>query len=99
MPFWRHTDLIEELYTHFSKNYTTQEDFIVLVDEILESKTTIKKYKKHYESLSAVDKIEINEAIEKLELRVVACENEIDAMVYKLYELSDEEIGIVEGLK
>ncbi len=97
MPFWRHTDLIEELYTHFSNNYTTQEAFIVLVDEILESKNRIKKYKKHYESLSAVDKIEINEAIEKLELRVVACENEIDAMVYKLYGLSDEEIGIVEG--
>ncbi len=95
-PFWRQIDLIEELYTHFAKNHTTQEDFIVLVDAILESKSTIKKYKKHFESLNAVDKIEIKEAIEKLENIIATAEITIDKMVYKLYGLSDEEIGIVE---
>lgn len=71
--------------------------FINLVDEILNAKETLKKYKKHFDKLSANDKIEIIEEQEKLEARVVECENEIDAMVYALYGLSDDEIGVVEG--
>lgn len=74
-----------------------QQPFIKLVDEILEAKEKIKKYKKHFDALNAVDKIEITEEIEKLELRVTECEREIDNMVYKLYELTDEEIKVVEG--
>ncbi len=73
--------------------------FINLVDEILNAKETLKKYKKHFDSLNAIDKIEIKEATEKLEARVVECEKEIDAMVYVLYGLSADEIGIVEGRK
>lgn len=75
-----------------------QQPFIKLVDEILNSKETIKKYKKHYEKLNAIEKIEISEAIEKLELNVTQYEKEIDEMVYLLYGLNDEEIGIVEGI-
>jgi hypothetical protein len=70
--------------------------FINLVDEILSAKKNLKKYKKHFDSLNAIDKIEIKEATEKLEARVVECENEIDVMVYALYGLSADEIGIVE---
>ncbi|KIM02928.1 MAG: hypothetical protein KU29_13395 [Sulfurovum sp. FS06-10] len=75
-----------------------QQPFIKLVDEILNSKETIKKYKKHYEKLNAIEKIEISEAIEKLELNVTQYEKEIDAMVYALYGLSADEIAIVEGV-
>lgn len=71
--------------------------FINLVDEILSAKETLKKYKKHFDKLSANDKIEIIEESEKLEARVVECEKEIDTMVYELYGLSEDEIGIVEG--
>jgi len=95
--FWRHASLIRKLYTHFSKNTLTQDDFIVLVDEILSAKETLKKYKKHFDSLNAIDKIEIKEATEKLEARVVECEKEIDTMVYALYGLSADEIEILEG--
>jgi len=74
-----------------------QQPFIELVDEIMNSKESIKKYQKHYESMNAMEKIEIKEAIEKLENRVSECEKSIDSMVYELYGLSDDEIGIVEG--
>lgn len=73
--------------------------FINLVDEILSAKETLKKYKKHFDSLNAIDKIEIKEATEKLEARVIECEKEIDVMVYALYGLSEDEIKIVEGKK
>ncbi|MDO9305741.1 MAG: TaqI-like C-terminal specificity domain-containing protein [Sulfuricurvum sp.] len=70
---------------------------INFVDEILSAKETLKKYKKHFDKLSANDKIEIIEETEKLEVRVVECEKEIDAMVYVLYGLNKDEIAIVEG--
>ncbi len=76
---------------------TEQQPFIELVDEILSAKEKIKKYRKHFESLNAVDKIEITEEIEKLEAIVINNENTIDMMVYKLYGLSSEEIKVVEG--
>ena len=63
---------------------TEQQPFIELVDEILEAKEKIKKYKKHFDTLNAVDKIEITEEIEKLENIVTTNENTIDQMVYKL---------------
>lgn len=66
------------------------------MDEILEAKEKLKKYKKHFDKLNAIEKIEISEEIEKLEMKIVRCENEIDAMVYLLYGLSDEEIMVVE---
>ncbi len=78
---------------------TEQQPFIKLVDEILEAKGKIKKYKKHFDTLNAVDKIEITEEIEKLESLVQNNENTIDQMVYKLYGLSEDEIKVVEEIK
>ncbi|CAA6811720.1 MAG: putative type IIS restriction/modification enzyme [uncultured Campylobacterales bacterium] len=73
-----------------------QKPFIQLVDTILESKETIKKYNKHIDTLNPVEKIEIKEEIEKLETKIQNSTNEIDTMVYKLYNLNDDEIRIVE---
>lgn len=74
-----------------------QNSFILLVDEMINHKSSLKKYKKHFDGLTAIDKIEIKEIAEKIETRVKECENEIDMMVYVLYGLSEDEIQIVEG--
>ena len=74
-----------------------QEPFINLVDTIIESKEKIAKYNKHFESLNAVDKIEIKEEIEKLEHLINDSIKEIDSLVYKLYGLNEDEVKIVEG--
>ncbi len=74
-----------------------QQPFIELVDEILEAKEKIRKYKKHFDTLNAVDKIEITEEIEKLENMVTECEKTVDQMVYKLYGLTSDEIKVVES--
>lgn len=76
-----------------------QKPFINLVDSIIDAKEKIAKYKKHFEGLNAVDKIEIKEEIEKLESLVLHNINEIDNLVYALYDLSEDEILIVEGKK
>lgn len=74
-----------------------QKPFIDLVDTIIESKEKIVKYNKHFDSLNAVDKIDIKEEIEKLESLVNDNIDEIDRLVYGLYGLNDDEIRIVEG--
>jgi adenine-specific DNA-methyltransferase len=74
-----------------------QEPFINLVNIIIDSKEKIAKYNKHFDSLNAVDKIEIKEEIEKLENLAKNSIDEIDSMVYKLYGLNEDEIKIVEG--
>ncbi len=76
-----------------------QEPFILLVDSIINAKEKITKYNKHFDSLNAVDKIEIKEAIEKLEAEVEASMDEIDRLVYGLYGLSGDEIKIIEDKK
>ena len=74
-----------------------QKPFINLVNIIIGSKEKIAKYNKHFESLNAVDKIEIKEEIEKLESLVKESVDEIDSMVYKLYGLSSDEVKIIEN--
>jgi len=74
-----------------------QEPFINLVDTIIESKEKIAKYNKHFDTLNAIDKIEITEEIEKLESLVKDSVGEIDSLVYELYGLSSNEIKIIEG--
>jgi len=78
-----------------------QQPFIILVDEILESKQKIKDYKILLNEAITCNnfdrEIKLKKEIEILEKRVIECENEIDAMVYKLYNLSDVEIKIVES--
>jgi len=93
--FWRQTDLLEILYQKLDSKSISQEPFINLVNIIIDSKEKIAKYNKHFESLNAIDKIEIKEEIEKLEILVQESIDEIDRLVYRLYGLSDEEIGIV----
>jgi len=101
MPFWRHTESIELLYTHFSKNTLTQENFIVWVDEILEAKQKIKEYKILFDEAKKSNnfdrEIALKKELEKLENLCSSNEKRIDSMVYELYGLSDEEIGIVDG--
>jgi len=74
---------------------TEQKPFILLVDKIIDSKTTIAKYRKYFDKLNAVEKIEISEKIDELENLVSDSENEIDKMVFKLYDLNDDEIKLV----
>ena len=77
----------------------SQEPFIALADKIITTKEKIAKYKKHYDSLNAVEKIEIKEELEKMEKTVEESTNKIDTMVYELYELTSEEIRVVESSK
>ena len=75
-----------------------QEPFINFVNIIIESKEKIAKYKKHFENLNAVDKIEITEEIEKLEALVSDNINKIDSLVYELYGLNNDEMQIIENI-
>ncbi|MGZ5208393.1 MAG: TaqI-like C-terminal specificity domain-containing protein, partial [Sulfuricurvum sp.] len=75
--------------------------FINLVDEILEAKPKIKEYKALLNEAIKNDnfdrEIKLKREIEAFETRVMESENEIDTMVYALYELSADEIRIVCG--
>ncbi len=95
-PFWRHLDLLEQLYHDLAKNTITQEPFIALVDEIMVAKEKIATYNKHLEKLSATEKIEVLEAVEKLEKNVNIMGKKIDILVYKLYGLNSQDIAMVE---
>jgi len=97
--FWRQTESLELLYQKLNSKSISQEPFIALVDIIMNSKEKITKFKKHFESLSAVGKIEIKEEIEKLESLVKESTTKIDSLVYELYGLSVNEINIVEDIK
>jgi len=76
-----------------------QKPFINLVDAIIDAKEKIAKYKNYFEGLSAVQRIEITQEIEKLEALVLNSTNQIDSLVYGLYGLSEDEILIVESEK
>ncbi|MFA5455920.1 MAG: N-6 DNA methylase [Sulfurimonas sp.] len=80
---------------------TEQQPFIKLVDEILEAKQKIKEYKALLDEAVKTDnfdrEIKLKKEIETLENRTKECEKTIDEMVYKLYDLSEDEIRIVEG--
>ena len=94
--FWRHLDLIEALYQDLEKSTITQEEFVTLVDEILEAKKQIALYKKDFDSLNAKEKIEIKEEIEKLEKKIEVDIEKIDCLTFKLYQLNDKEIKLIE---
>jgi ribosomal protein S2 len=95
-PFWRHLPTLERLYQDLEKSTITQEEFITLVDEILEAKKQIALYKKHFDSLSAKEKIEIKEEIEKLEKKIEEDIEKIDYLTFKLYKLDADEITLIE---
>jgi hypothetical protein len=73
------------------------DNIINLVNIIIDSKEKIAKYKKHFDSLNAIDKIEIKEEIAKLETIVQDSIEQIDSLVYELYGLSSDEVKIVES--
>jgi type II restriction/modification system DNA methylase subunit YeeA len=84
------------------KTEEEQQPFIKLVDEILEAKQKIKEYKVLLDVAVKTDnfdrEIKLKKEIKSLENRTKECEKTIDAMVYKLYDLTDDEIKIVEGV-
>mgnify|MGYP005837125379 CR=1 FL=1 len=79
-----------------------QQPFITLVDEILETKQKIKDYKILLEETIKNDnfdrEIKLKKELETLENICISNEKEIDQMVYKLYDLTQDEIKIVEEL-
>ncbi|MGE4396489.1 MAG: Eco57I restriction-modification methylase domain-containing protein [Sulfurimonas sp.] len=78
-----------------------QKPFIKLVDEILEAKQKIKEYKILLDEAVKTDnfdrEIKLKKEVENLENLCIRNEKTIDEMVYKLYDLSEDEIRIVEG--
>ncbi|MDN5130440.1 Eco57I restriction-modification methylase domain-containing protein [Aliarcobacter butzleri] len=77
-----------------------QQPFIKLVDEILEAKQKIKDYKILLDEAIKNDnfdrEIKLKKELETLENICISNEKEIDTMVYKLYDLTEDEIRIVE---
>ena len=79
-----------------------KQPFIKLVDEILEAKEKIKDYKILLEEATKTDnfdrEIKLKKELEILENLCISNEKTIDQMVYKLYDLTPDEIKIVEGV-
>ncbi|MGJ0354051.1 Eco57I restriction-modification methylase domain-containing protein [Aliarcobacter cryaerophilus] len=79
-----------------------QQPFIKLVDEILEAKQKIKDYKYLLDEAIRNNNFDreiiLKKELENLESICIKNEKTIDQMVYKLYELTQEEIKIVEGI-
>ncbi len=82
-------------------NIEEKKPFINFANNILEAKRKIKDYKillkESIISNNFDREIKLKAEIENFEKIVIASENEIDSMVYKLYKLTDEEIKIIEG--
>ncbi|MCT7557388.1 TaqI-like C-terminal specificity domain-containing protein [Aliarcobacter butzleri] len=80
----------------------SQKPFIKLVDEILEAKQKIKDYKYLLDEAIRNNNFDreiiLKKELENLENICITNEITIDRMVYKLYELTPEEIKIVEGI-
>uniref|UniRef100_UPI00112F5334 Eco57I restriction-modification methylase domain-containing protein n=1 Tax=Aliarcobacter cryaerophilus TaxID=28198 RepID=UPI00112F5334 len=80
----------------------SQKPFINLVDEILEAKQKIKDYKPLLDEAIKNNnfdrEIALKKELENLENICSTNEKTIDQMVYKLYDLTPDEIKIVEGV-
>ncbi|MGJ0494953.1 Eco57I restriction-modification methylase domain-containing protein [Aliarcobacter cryaerophilus] len=80
----------------------SQKPFIKLVDDILEAKQKIKDYKPLLDEAIKNNnfdrEIALKKELETLENICISNEKEIDTMVYKLYDLTPDEIKIVEGV-
>lgn len=79
-----------------------QKPFVKLVDEILEAKQKIKDYKPLLDEAIKNNnfdrEIALKKELENLESICITNEKTIDQMVYKLYDLTPEEIKIVENI-
>lgn len=78
----------------------SQKPFIKLVDEILEAKQKIKDYKTLLDEAMKNNnfdrEIALKKELENLENICITNEKTIDQMVYKLYDLTQDEINIIE---
>lgn len=78
----------------------SQKPFIKLVDEILEAKQKIKDYKTLLDEAIKNNnfdrEIALKKELENLESICITNEKTIDQMVYKLYDLTQDEINIIE---
>jgi seryl-tRNA synthetase len=92
-------DSLDILYQKLKKKSICQADFIILVDEILALKQQIKDYKillnESMKNNNFDREIKLKQAIKDFENKAIQNENKIDTMVYQLYNLTAEEIGIV----
>ena len=79
-----------------------QKPFISLVDEILEAKQKINDYKNILDEAIKNNnfdrEIALKKELENLENIYTTNEKTIDQMVYKLYDLNEDEIKIVKGI-
>ena len=80
----------------------SQKPFISLVDEILEAKQKINDYKNILDEAIKNNnfdrEIALKKELENLENIYTTNEKTIDQMVYKLYDLNEDEIKIVKGI-
>ena len=76
---------------------TQQKPFIELVEKIISAKEKILKAEKHIDKLSAIDKIDVLDEVENLKTQISKTEKEIDQRVYKLYNLTESEIKLIES--
>lgn len=79
-----------------------QQPFIKLVDEILEAKEKIKNYEillhEEIKNDNFDREIKLKQEIETLKNKADSNEKQIDQMVYKLYDLTHEEINITQQI-
>ncbi|ANE35902.1 type II restriction endonuclease [Campylobacter iguaniorum] len=80
------------------ENKAIADEITNLVSEILSNNEKIKKYEKHMPNLSVTDKIELTETIENLKSQIKFNDEKIENLVYKLYDLTEDEIKIVRGM-
>ncbi|WP_065840493.1 Eco57I restriction-modification methylase domain-containing protein [Campylobacter fetus] len=80
-----------------NENKTTADEIINLVEQILSSNEKINKYEKYLNKLNLDEKIEAKEQIEILENIIKLSDEKIENLVYKLYNLTDEEVKIIQN--
>ncbi len=98
---YKNQRFINRLKEHFeiekiSKNLNNfyDHDFKTLITELIKQKITLSQHQQdEWEDYFTTYKTEINNP----QTQITQTDNEIDQMVYELYRLIDEEIGVVEG--
>jgi len=79
------------------QNENLSNEIINLVDEILKANEKIKLYEKHMHTLTLYEKLEAKENIDALNDKIKASDEKIDKLVFKLYELTSDEIALIIG--
>lgn len=79
------------------QNGNLANEIINLVDEILKANEKIKLYEKHMPTLSLDEKLEAKENIDALNDKIKINDEKIDKLVFKLYELTSDEIALIMG--